>query len=164
MYCDTRGTDKNQPGQTPRTKPPPTIETEFVQRTFVRDFCIRPTKNRGVRDVWRTFGGVPECVTKCDRGEGGQNWPKIAWCTLWTAPQLAVDKDQGIWGMEQTKSQSEFRWQSERTWKKSWRFGNSLEEDGTWRWKMTVWQRVRVNCLIIIVINFLLLMQLLSDW
>jgi len=28
------------------------------------------------------FGGVPRCVT----GGGGQNWSKIAWCTLWTAP------------------------------------------------------------------------------
>jgi len=30
--------------------------------------------------------GVPGCVTKCDRGRGRQNWPKIAWRTLWTAP------------------------------------------------------------------------------
>src|SRR6218665_1319348 len=41
------GTDKNQPGQ----KPPRTIEIEFVPGTFVRDFCTRPTKNWGVRDV-----------------------------------------------------------------------------------------------------------------
>src|SRR6218665_1803206 len=32
------GTDKNQPGQNPLR----TIEIEFVQRTFVRDFCTRP--------------------------------------------------------------------------------------------------------------------------
>jgi len=32
-------------------------------------------------------GGVPGCVTKCGRGKGGQNWPKIAWRTLWTAPK-----------------------------------------------------------------------------
>jgi len=30
------------------------------------------------------FRGVPGFVTKCDRGS--QNWPKIAWRTLWTAP------------------------------------------------------------------------------
>ena len=41
---------------------------------------------RGVfRDV-RYFMGGPRCVTKCDRGRGCQNWPKIAWRTLWTAP------------------------------------------------------------------------------
>jgi len=51
------GTDKNQPGQNPGQKPPRTIEIEFVQGTFVRDFCTRPTKNGGIRDVRRTFGG-----------------------------------------------------------------------------------------------------------
>jgi len=51
------GTDKNQPEQNPGQKPPRTIEIEFVQETFVRDFCTRPTKNRGARDVRRTFGG-----------------------------------------------------------------------------------------------------------
>ena len=46
------GTDKNQPGQNPPgQKPPRTIEIEFVQGTFVRDFCTKPTKNWGVRDV-----------------------------------------------------------------------------------------------------------------
>ena len=51
MGLDSR--DKNQPGQNPGRKPPRTIEIyiEFVQGTFVRDFCTRPTKNRGVRDV-----------------------------------------------------------------------------------------------------------------
>ena len=85
MYCNRRGTEKNQPGQ----KPPRTIEIEFVQGTFVRDFCTRPTKNRGSeicdvlsegsRDVWQS-------VT----GGGGQNWPNIAWRTLWTAPFHAI--------------------------------------------------------------------------
>ena len=75
------------PWQNPWTKIPAwTIETEFVQEDFVRVFCTRPTKRQGVQDVWRTFGGVKGCVTRCDRGEGSQNWPKIAWCTLWTAP------------------------------------------------------------------------------
>ena len=36
--------------------------------------------------LWR----VPGCVTKCDRGRGGQNWPKIARHTLWTAPYVAA--------------------------------------------------------------------------
>src|SRR6218665_994784 len=71
MYCDRRGN-----GQKPtRTKPPgqkplPTIEIEFVQGTFVRDFCTRPTKNRG-SDMCDVLSGVPGCVTKCDRGKGG---------------------------------------------------------------------------------------------
>ena len=58
-YCDRRGNGQ-KPSRTklPGQKPPRTIEIEFVQGTFVRDFCSRPTKNRGgVRDVWRTFGG-----------------------------------------------------------------------------------------------------------
>ena len=66
------GTDKNQPGQ----KSPRTSEIEFVQGTFFRDFCTRPIKNWGGPKCVTYFRGVPECVTKCDRG--GQNWPKIA--------------------------------------------------------------------------------------
>src|SRR6218665_825643 len=78
MYCDRRGNRRNQPGQNPRTKPPRTIEIEFVQGTFVRDFCTRPTKNLGGPRCVTYFrgGGVPGYVTKCDREEGGQNWPK----------------------------------------------------------------------------------------
>ena len=75
------GTDKNQPGQ----KPPRTIETEFVQGTFVRDFCTRPTKIRGGPRCVTYFRGVCDKVWQ---GEGGQNWPKIAWRTLWTAPYI----------------------------------------------------------------------------
>jgi len=49
MYCDRRGN-----GQKPtRTKPPRTIEIEFLQGTFVQDFCTTLTKNRG----------GPRCVT-----------------------------------------------------------------------------------------------------
>jgi len=52
------GTDKNQPGQ----KPPRTIEIEFVQRTFVWEFCTRGgqrcvTYFRGSRDVWQSVTG-----------------------------------------------------------------------------------------------------------
>src|SRR6218665_1726166 len=72
MYCDRRGN-----GQKPiRTKPPGqklprTIEIEFVQGTFVKDFCTRPTKNRG-SEMCDVFSGVPGCVTKCDRGGGSK--------------------------------------------------------------------------------------------
>ena len=68
---------KTNPDKPPGQKHPRTIEVECVQRTFVRDLCTRPTKNGGsvMCDV---LSGGPRCVTKCDRGEGGQNWPKIA--------------------------------------------------------------------------------------
>jgi len=32
--------------------------------------------------------GVPRCVRKCDRGNVGSKLAKIAWRTLWTAPQI----------------------------------------------------------------------------
>jgi len=67
IYSDRRGNEQKPPrtkpyrqktpGQNPRTKTPQIIEREFVQEAFVRVFCTRPTKNGGVRDVWRTFGG-----------------------------------------------------------------------------------------------------------
>jgi len=89
------GTDKNHPGQNLSDKRlpdkfPANNSESFLQGAFVRVFCTKPTKNwGGIRDVWRTFGGVPGCVTKCDRGEGGgQNWTKIAWHTFWTAPYM----------------------------------------------------------------------------
>ena len=78
--------DKIPPDKAPRQKPSQTIEREFVQGAFVRIFVLGLVKIRGVRDVWRTFAGGPGCVTKCDRGQGGQNWLKMAWHTLWTAP------------------------------------------------------------------------------
>ena len=91
MYSDRRGNDQKPPWTKPSRqrqepsgqKPLWTIEREFVQGAFVHVFCTRPTKNRGVRVVWRTFGEGPGM---CDRGGGGQNWPKIVWRTLWTAP------------------------------------------------------------------------------
>src|SRR6218665_2180918 len=41
MYCDTRD-NRQKPTRTqpPGQKPPRTIEIEFVQGTFVRNFCI----------------------------------------------------------------------------------------------------------------------------
>src|SRR6218665_1319906 len=75
MYCDRRGNgQKPTPTNPPGQKPLRTIEIEFVQETFVRDFCTRPTKNRGEggpRCV-TYFRGVPGCVTKCDRGRGSK--------------------------------------------------------------------------------------------
>ena len=69
MYFDRRGNGQ-KPTRTkpPGQKPPRTIEIEFVQGTFVRDFCTRPTKNRGVVCDVLSGEGVPGCVTKCDRG------------------------------------------------------------------------------------------------
>ena len=58
------GTDKNQPGQNPGQRPPRTIEIEFVQGTFVRDFCTRPTKNGG-SEMCDVLSGGPGM---CDRG------------------------------------------------------------------------------------------------
>jgi len=43
----------------------------------------------GFRDVWRTLGWGFEMYDKVwQRNGGGQNWSKIAWHTLWTAPIL----------------------------------------------------------------------------
>src|SRR6218665_857201 len=74
MYCDRRGngqkpTRTNPPGQ----KPPRTIEIEFVQRTFVRDICTMPTKNRGDPRCVTYFRGVPGCVTGGRGVKIGQN-------------------------------------------------------------------------------------------
>ena len=57
-----------------------TIEREFVQGAFVQVFCTRPIKNleggSEMCDVLWRFCGVPGCVTKCDRGEGGSKLAK----------------------------------------------------------------------------------------
>ena len=100
LYCNRcilteGGKDKNHPGQNlpdkrPLTKPPgqklpQTIEREFVQGAFVWVFCTRPTKNRGSEVCNVLFGGSRDVWQSVTEG-GGQNWPKIALCTLWTAP------------------------------------------------------------------------------
>ena len=87
MYSDRRETDKNHPGQNPpdkrpsdktsEQKPPRTIEREFVQGAFVGVFVLGLLKNGG-SEMCDVLLGVLGCVTKCDRLEGGQNWPKIA--------------------------------------------------------------------------------------
>src|SRR6218665_228904 len=80
MCCDRRGNGQKptrtklldkRPLKNPRTKPPRTIEIEFVQVAFVRDFCTRPTKNMG-SERCDVLSGVPGCVTKCDRGRGSK--------------------------------------------------------------------------------------------
>jgi len=87
------GSDKTTPDKTFQTKDPPT--KALGQRPPANNwerictgglcpgFCTRPTKNRGVRDVWRTFWGSRD-VWQSVTGGGGQNWPKIALRTLWT--------------------------------------------------------------------------------
>ena len=76
--------DKRPSDKTPGQKLQQTIETEFAQGALVRVFCTRPSKNRGggseMCDI--LFGGSRDVW----QGEGSQNWPKIAWRTLWTAP------------------------------------------------------------------------------
>src|SRR6218665_3040276 len=81
MYSDRRGNgqkplgqnlpDKRPPDRTPGQKPPRTIEREFVQGAFVRDFCTRLTKNGG-SEMCDVLWGVPGCVTKCGRGRGSK--------------------------------------------------------------------------------------------
>src|SRR6218665_1920724 len=82
-YCCNRcivtegGWSKTNPDKTPGQKPPRTIiEIEYAQGTFVRDFCTRPTKNRGGFEMCDVLSGVPGCVTKCDRGGGGSKLAK----------------------------------------------------------------------------------------
>ena len=70
------GTDKNQPRQTPPgQKPSRTIEIEFVQGTFVRDFVLGLLKIGG-SEMCDVLSGVLGCVTKCDRGKGGSKLAK----------------------------------------------------------------------------------------
>src|SRR6218665_2623135 len=88
--------DKNHPGQNlpdkrpltkpPGQKPPRTIEREFVKEAFVRVFVLGLLKIGGGAEMCDVLSGVPGCVTKCDKREGGQNWQKIAWGILWKAP------------------------------------------------------------------------------
>src|SRR6218665_1839414 len=78
MYSDRRGYGQKPPRtkpsrqKTPGQRPSRTIEREFVQGAFVRIFCTRPTKNRGVPRCVTYFWGVPGCVTKCDGGGGSK--------------------------------------------------------------------------------------------
>src|SRR6218665_3485155 len=81
MYSDRRGYGQNPPRTKPsRQKAPDNSPREqlreFVQGAFVRIFCTRPTKNGGSK-MCNVLLGVLGCVTKCDRGKGGQNWRDV---------------------------------------------------------------------------------------
>src|SRR6218665_24013 len=69
--------DKRPLDKSPRQKPPRTSEREFVQGAFVWFFVLGLLKigGQGPRCV-TYFLGVPGCVTKCDRGEGGSKLAK----------------------------------------------------------------------------------------
>src|SRR6218665_4229108 len=95
MYCDRRGNGQKPAWTKPLgQKPPRTIEIEFVQGTFVWDFCTRPTKNRGGGPECVTYfrGGVPGCGTKGDGGRGvkiGQKYRDV----LYGRPLLSSSRD-----------------------------------------------------------------------
>src|SRR6218665_4049138 len=71
---------KRPPDKTPGQKPWRTIiEREFVQGAFVWVFCVLGLLKIGAggqRCVTYFWGGVPECVTKCDRGGRGSKLAK----------------------------------------------------------------------------------------
>ena len=93
MYSDRRGNGQKPPRikpsrqktpwQTPQTKSPMNNWERICTGAFVQVFCTRYTKNRGVPRCVTYFRGRARDVWQ---GEGGQNWPKIAWLILWTAP------------------------------------------------------------------------------
>src|SRR6218665_2091068 len=62
--------DKTCQTKNPLTKPPRTIGTEFVQGGFCPGFFVLGLLKivGGPRCVTYFRGGVPGCVTKCDRG------------------------------------------------------------------------------------------------
>ena len=101
MYSDGKGYGQNHPGQNlpdkrPCDKSTGTIERDFVQGAFVRFFFTRPTKNGGFRDVWCTYGRSRDVWQNVTEGE---NWSKIVWCTLWTAPR-EIEVEQRVGRMD----------------------------------------------------------------
>ena len=74
MYCDRRGNgQKSTRTKPPGQKSPRTIEIEFKQGTFVRDFCTRPTKNRRGSEMCDVFsGGGPGMCDKVWQGRGSK--------------------------------------------------------------------------------------------
>ena len=66
MHSERRGTDNTfqTKDKTPGQKPPRTIEREFVQGAFVRDFVLDLQKigvKGNPRCVTYTFGGLGKC-------------------------------------------------------------------------------------------------------
>ena len=103
LYTDRRGNgQKTTPDKIFQTKdfsdkPPGQKPREQLRENLYRwflpwVFCTIGLLKMGVRGVWRTFGrgGVPgyrDIWQSVTRG-GGQNWPKIAWSTLWTTLRI----------------------------------------------------------------------------
>src|SRR6218665_157930 len=56
----------------PTLSPNCVVSSESLSDRHVRVFCTRPTKNGGSEMCDVLLGGVPGCVTRCDRGEGAQ--------------------------------------------------------------------------------------------
>ena len=88
MYSDRRGKDKNHPGQNlpdkrPLTKPPGQNLREQLRENLYRGllsgiFLLGLLKIEGVgSEMCDVLLWVPGGMTKCDREEGSQNWPKI---------------------------------------------------------------------------------------
>ena len=83
------GTDKNQPGKNLPDKEPPNKPPDKKPRRTrqipCNDICMYACNTKiGVRDVGRTLGRGPEIYEKV--WQVVQNWSKIAWRILWTAP------------------------------------------------------------------------------
>jgi len=88
MYSDKRGTDKNHPDKTFQTKDtltklpdknPHERLRENLYKGLLSGFFVLGLLKIGGSEMCDVLSGVPRCVTKCARGEGGgQNWPKIA--------------------------------------------------------------------------------------
>ena len=81
MYSDRKENGQKPPRTkpsrqtTPWQDPPDKIPREQLRQNlyngaFVQVFCTKPSKNRGVRDVWRTFGGGPGMCDEVWQGEG----------------------------------------------------------------------------------------------
>src|SRR6218665_1644357 len=90
MYCDRRG-DGQKPTRTKPSgqKPPRTIEIEFVQRTFVQDFCTRPTKNRG-SEIGDVLSGGPGMCDNVRQGGVGSKLAKNSVTYFMDGPYGAV--------------------------------------------------------------------------
>src|SRR6218665_4121737 len=79
--CKQKTPDKPLGKKSPRINPcRPTLE----RHNFFY-VCMHVLLKVGVPRCVTYFRG-PRFVTKCDREERGQNWSKIAWRTLSTAP------------------------------------------------------------------------------
>src|SRR6218665_4161751 len=95
MYSDRRGYGQNPPPdktfqtKDPRTKAPDKKPGEQLRENLYRGLLsgsfVLGLLKMGRSEMYDVFSGVPRCVTKCDRWRG-ENWPKIALRTLWTAP------------------------------------------------------------------------------